>query len=230
MKCISSSRVTWTGELVESKSIDWNLNLMRGNEMIFSRTSLILFLILVVWGCAGPNPNVGERTTDVAWTSGRYQDAVSTAEPHAIAGEPWAQLRMGIFCENGWGVNCDISQAVTWYKKAMQHKDSSAWSNGQMIGAIGKNGYFNQNSDAIIAEYNLASIYFRGTLGKSDLVKAYVHISNVIADSNGETVHFCCNFEGGRGFDQEMFSDLWNQINEKISDEQLLQAKQLMKE
>lgn len=101
--------------------------------------------------------------------SGNHQKAISIAKPLAEAGQPWAQLRMGILYENGWGVEQNTKEAERWYLKAAAHKADDAWSKGQIAGATGKAGYFNQNSDALIAEYNLASLYLRAT----ELKKTY---------------------------------------------------------
>lgn len=188
--------------------------------------TLALMLILILSGCAGPNPNTGERTTDIAWTSGNYDGAFIVVEPHALAGKPWAELRIAIFYENGMGVEKNIKKAEEFYLKAIKHKSDDEWSKGKMIGASGKNGYFNQNSDAIIAEYNLAALYYFAFIEKdknikADLLTAYSHIKNVLKDSKGSPVFFCCEFSGGRGFSQEMFLELEQKIIESMSkDEQ----------
>jgi TPR repeat protein len=103
--------------------------------------------LTVALGCAGPNPNPGERTTDMAWTSNNFNRAFDIAKPKAETGEPWAQLRLGIFYENGWGINKDIEKAEYWYKKAAAQKVAGEWAEGKIVGASGKPGYFNQNSD-----------------------------------------------------------------------------------
>jgi len=112
---------------------------------IFSLFYVTIFIV----ACAGMNPNPGERTTDIAWTSGDFDNAVSVAKPKAEAGEPWAQLRMAIFYENGWGVDQDFKEAYTWYSKAVEQKDEGEWANGLMVGAVGKPGYFNQNNVSV---------------------------------------------------------------------------------
>ena len=174
---------------------------------------LSIFLSIVV-GCAGPNPNPGERTTDMAWTSNNFQRAFELAKPRAEAGEPWAQLRLGIFYENGWGTEVDVSKAEYWYKKAIAQKGQDDWAEGKLVGATGKAGYFNQNSDARIAEFNLAQLYYTNN---KNLNKALNHINNVIRESKGNSVFFCCEFAGGRYFDQSQFAELKQNIEEKLS-------------
>jgi len=120
------------------------------------KSKLVLWigvLAAAVAGCAGPNPNPGERTTDIALYSSNFKRAFKIAEFAAERGEPWAQLRLGIIFENGWGVDEDIEKAEYWYKKAAAQKASGGWAEGIMVGAVGKLGYFNQNSDARIAQF-----------------------------------------------------------------------------
>jgi TPR repeat protein len=171
-------------------------------------------LLLAATGCAGPNPNPGERTTDMAWTSRNYQRAFERAAPSADAGEPWAQLRLGVFYENGWGTSIDLEKAEDWYKKAAVQKASGGWAEGQMVGAVGKSGYFNQNSDARIAEFNLAQLYLKKN---KNLAEAHQLISNLIKETEGKDVFFCCEFAGGRYFTQEQFIELKEKIEERMN-------------
>lgn len=177
---------------------------------IYSAFSFLLFLT----ACAGPNPNPGERTTDKALLSGKFERAFEIAEKRAKAGEPWAQLRVAICFENGWGTKKDIVQAEHWYKKTINQKASGDWANGKLVGAIGKSGYFNQNSDARIAEFNLAQLYYQNN---GDLNKAKELVDNVIKESEGKSIFFCCEFAGSRYFDQKQFIELRDKINEKLS-------------
>lgn len=174
---------------------------------------IILSAILLIASCSGPNPNPGERTTDMAWHSNKFDIAFQTAKPHAENGEPWAQLRLGIFYQNGWGIKADNKKAEYWYKKASLQKANGGWANGRIIGAIGKSGYFNQNSDAIIAEYLIAQLYYENN---KNLKESYQYINNVIKDSKGFNIFFCCEFAGGRSFTQEQFMTLKRKIEKKL--------------
>ena len=165
----------------------------------------ILFLSIFLGACAGPNPNVGERTTDIGWTSGNYQQAFDTAKIYAKKGQPWAQLRLGIFYANGWGVEKNTKIALDWYQKASVQTASGDWANGQIVGATGQTGYFNQNSDALLAKFNLAQLYFEGVAIERDLNKSLELVNNVIAKSNGKSVFFCCEFSTARYFNQDQF-------------------------
>lgn len=175
---------------------------------------ILSVIFLIVTGCAGPNPNPGERTTDMAWTSNNFERAFEIAKPRAEAGEPWALLRMGIFYENGWGTEADIAKAEYWYKKTISQKVQGDWAEGKIVGATGKSGYFNQNSDARIAEFNLAQLYYTNNKNLNDALN---HINNVIKESKGKSVFFCCEFAGGRYFSQIQFTELKQKIEEKLS-------------
>jgi len=177
----------------------------------------LMFVLVLVAARAGPNPNPGERTTDIGWESGNYQIAFETAKPHADRGEPWAQLRVGIFYYNGWGVEKDHQKALEWYEKAARQKSSGGWAEGKMVGAVGKSGYFNQNGDAIIASFNLSQMYYAGDAIEKDLRKALDHVEGVISDSKGFPVFFCCNFSKPRFFTQEQFQTLKSNIESELS-------------
>lgn len=177
----------------------------------------ILFISIFLSACAGPNPNIGERTTDIGWTKGNYQQAFDTAKIYAEKGQPWAQLRLGIFYANGWGVEKDNKAALSWYQKAAAQTASGDWANGQIVGATGKTGYFNQNSDALLAQFNLAQLYFEGVDIEKDLNKSLELVSNVIAKSNGKSVFFCCEFSTPRYFTQDQFTGLKNKIEKELS-------------
>lgn len=177
-------------------------------------TFLAGLLVIAATGCAGPNPNPGERTTDMASTSSDFKRAFEVAKPRAEAGEPWAQLRLGIFYENGWGTDKDVEKAEYWYKKAAAQKSTGDWAEGNLVGAVGKPGYFNQNSDARIAQFNLAQLYY--TNGKN-LLEAKNLIDIVTKESDGKAIFFCCEFSGGRSFSQSQFIELKQKIEKKLA-------------
>jgi hypothetical protein len=149
-------------------------------------------------------------------------------QPKAERGEPWAQLRLGIFYENGWGVEKNTPKAAEWYQKALQQKATGDWAEGLMIGAVGRPGYFNQNSDARIAEFNLAQLYYKGHGIEKNLVQAYFHVTNVIAESGGKAIFFCCEFSGGRWFTPKQFEELRNKIKAEMNQDQLREAEELL--
>lgn len=192
---------------------------------------LIYLLTIVVYGCAGMNPNPGERTTDHATLAGDFHKAFVTAKPHADSGEPWAQLRLGIFYENGWGVEKDPRVAVEWYEKASSQKAKGDWAEGKLVGAIGRFGYFNQNSDARIAEFNLAQLLHKGYAEygiERDLVRAYFYVTNVIDESKGKAIFFCCEFASPRYFTQQQFEELKSKLESEMTLDQKTEAEALV--
>ena len=188
----------------------------------------LAILSLVLAGCAGMNPNPGERTADTNWEMGNYSKALEVARTAAERGDPWAQLRMGIYYNSGCGVEVDIPKAVEWYKKAARQLEEGKWAEGYIVGATGMYGYFGQKNDALIAQYRLADIYFNGVGAEQDLVLSHLLISNVIVKSNGEPqVFFCCDWSGGRWFRQTQFTELKTKLEDTMSQEQLAKARNM---
>ncbi|MFV1977657.1 MAG: tetratricopeptide repeat protein [Candidatus Scalindua sp.] len=188
----------------------------------------LAIMLLVLAGCAGMNPNPGERTADTNWEMGNYSKSLEVAKTAAERGDPWAQLRMGIYYNSGYGVEVDIPKAVEWYKKAARQLEEGKWAEGYIVGATGKYGYFGQKNDALIAQYRLADIYFNGVGVEKDLILSYLLINNVIEKSNGEPqVFFCCDWSGGRWFRQTQFTELKAKLEETMSQEQLKRARNM---
>lgn len=160
----------------------------------------IIFLVLACFlaACAGPNPNPGERITDVSWTSGQHIQGWPAVLERAQRGQPWAQLRMGIFYVYGWGVEQSFEEAAKWYARASVQLTDGDWANGLLVGAYGKAGYFNQNSDAYMARYNLSEFFLNARGVKKDNVMAYALINSVSKAKKDEPIFFCCEFSGGR--------------------------------
>lgn len=187
------------------------------------RVLTILFTLALI-GCAGPNPNPGERTADIAWSKYDYSRALEILEPAAERGEPWAQLRLGVGYELGAGYEKNIPKAISWYKKAAVQTAEGEWADGLLAGAVGKAGYFNQNSDALIAQHQLAGIYFRGDGVEKDLVKAYLLERDVSKSTQGKDLFYCCEFSGGRSITAEAIDDLLQKIEDVMSDAERKEA------
>lgn len=162
------------------------------------RKLYLLIIVVVLAACAGPNPNPGERTVDMAWGEYDYSTALQILRPAAERGEPWAQLRMGVAYELGSGVTKDIITAIKWYELAAAQEAEGNWENGQLVGATGKAGYFNQTSDALIAKHQLANIYLRGEGVVSNYQKALELARHVSEKAQGKDIFYCCEFSGGR--------------------------------
>ena len=181
----------------------------------------IVLLALLLTACAGMNPNPGERTTDTDWEQGDYSRAIEVARPAAEQGYPWAQLRLGIYYDSGYGVEVDTPEAIKWYKLAARQLEEGKWAEGYIIGATGEFGYFGQKNDALIAQYRLADLYYNGEGIDRNLVLSLLIINNVIAKSDGEPqVFFCCDWSGGRWFRQTQFTQLKSKIEVELTSPQ----------
>lgn len=181
----------------------------------------IVLLALLLTACAGMNPNPGERTTDTDWEQGDYSRAIEVARPAAEQGYPWAQLRLGIYYDSGYGVEVDTPEAIKWYKLAARQLEEGKWAEGYIIGATGEFGYFGQKNDALIAQYRLADLYYNGEGIDRNLVLSLLIINNVIAKSDGEPqVFFCCDWSGGRWFRQTQFTELKSKIEVELTSPQ----------
>jgi hypothetical protein len=184
--------------------------------------------LVLLSGCATPNPNPGERTADVNWENGNYVEAVKVARVEAEYGAPWAQLRMGMYYEAGAGVQTDLPQAVEWYKKAARQLAEGKWAEGYIVGAIGKPGYFGQRYDALIARYRLAEIYFNGEGINHDPLLAYLLVTNVITESKGESqLFFCCEWSRSRWFRQTQFTELKTKLEGVMSQDMIAKAREM---
>ena len=181
----------------------------------------VMLLSLFITACAGLNPNPGERTTDINWEQGNYSRAIDVARSAAEEGYPWAQLRLGIYYNSGYGVQIDIPEAIKWYKLAARQLEEGKWAEGYLVGATGEFGYFGQKNDALIAQYRLADLYYNGEGVEKNLVLSLLIINNVLAKSNGELqVFFCCDWSGGRWFNQSQFTELKSKIESELSETQ----------
>jgi hypothetical protein len=159
---------------------------------------IVVTLSLGSAGCAGVNPNPGERTADMAWERQDYPRALSIVRQAAERGEPWAQLRLGVAYELGVGVAKDTQEALAWYRKAARQVAEGGWAEGKLVGAFGRPGYFNQNSDALIAQHQIAGIYSRGDGIGKDLIEAYLYAKNVAEKTQGRSLFYCCEFSRAR--------------------------------
>jgi len=181
---------------------------------------IIFCVFLFTQSCAGPNPNPGERTADVLWSQEKFDRALEIIRPKAENNFPWAQVRIGVAYQLGRGVKQDFSRALEWYKKAAIQKSSGEWANGKLIGSFGRSGYFNQNSDAMVAQYQISTIYLHSDKLHEDIIKAYLWINYVLSESKGMHVFYCCEFSGGRWITQGLMRDTLSEINKKITKKQ----------
>lgn len=200
---------------------------MMKNKMLYVLT--VCYFLFLICGCAGLNPNPGERTADTAWDYGNYSRAVSIIKPAAERGEPWAQLRLGSFYELGAGVEKNIKEAVNWYKKAAIQQKEGGWAKGKIIGSMGRLGYFNQHSDALVAQYQLSNIYLRGEGIEKNLILSYLLIKNVLNESKGYDIFFCQMPSGDRWIPVKRVKKALMAIKKEMSEEEVYEAELLSK-
>ncbi len=184
------------------------------------KRQILAALLVLVFGCAGLNPNPGERTVDNLWLRENYDRALPILTSRAKAGEPWAQLRLGVFYEFGNGVPKNLQQAAEWYKKAAKQEARGGWAQGQIIGAVGRPGFFNRNSDALIAEYQLSGYYLHGDGVVKDLVTAYCLARRVVETSNGADVFYCWWGDQARYITANMIAQRFKEVQEAMTPEQ----------
>ncbi|NCW13279.1 MAG: sel1 repeat family protein [Chitinophagia bacterium] len=196
-------------------------------KSVISKLNSIIFLVFLSC-CAGPNPNPGERTADVLWYQQKYDKAVAIINSKAEQDFPWAQLRLGVAYHLGLGVEKNFDNALKWYKKVAIQYAEGGWANGKLIGSIGKSGYFNQNSDAMVAQYQIASLYLKSDKKHEDIIKAYLWITNLSKISNGNHVFYCCEFAGGRWITQDMIQKTKTEILSKMTEKQKQEANKIL--
>ncbi|TLD39815.1 MAG: hypothetical protein JETT_3926 [Candidatus Jettenia ecosi] len=195
-------------------------SLIRGTELFVG------WPILILAGCAGMNPNPGEHTADMAWERGDYTRALSLIRPSAQRGEPWAQVRMGVAYELGVGVTKNTQEAIAWYRKAAAQIVDGGWAEGKLVGAKGKAGYFNQNSDALIAIHQISGLYLRGDGVPKDLVEAYLWAKYVSDKSGGKSIFYCCEFLGGRWITADAIAATLRQIQAEMTLQQARESEE----
>lgn len=184
-------------------------------------------IVMMLSGCSGMNPNPGERTADTAWEMGNYDRAFEVASVAAERGEPWAQLRMGMYYDAGYGTNVDTAESVKWYTKAARQYAEGMWAEGYIVGATGKPGYFGQKNDAIIAMFRLADLYYKAEGIQQDLELSYLLISYAIEKMDGEPqVFFCCDWSGGLWFRLSQFIELRDKLEADMSAEDMARVQE----
>lgn len=183
--------------------------------------SLIVILFISISGCSGPNPNLGERTADVNWQQGNIDYAHEIIEKKALEGYPWAQLRLGVMYELGVSVKKNIPEAIKWYEAVAIQKAEGGWAEGKIIGAIGEQGFFAQNNDARIAQFQLANIYLKGDGTTKDAKQAYRNIAPVVKETNGMSIFYCCEFSGGQWIQAQSIKETYEQTLSQLTDQEI---------
>ena len=166
----------------------------------FLHPSLVAVFGLWLVGCApvlqewvpDTDPNPGELRVDQLWRDGDLEQAGAVALEAATEGWAWAQLRMGIFYEEGLGVERDEAQAVIWYRKAaQQYEEKQTFDWLASVLDSDRTGHYRQWDDALSARFFLARHYAQGTGVPHDIRMAYLLANNVLNLSDGKTLEIC---------------------------------------
>ena len=104
---------------------------------------LVVAGLCLLGGCAGINPNPGMRTAEAYHYEGKHEKELAILKNHA--GNPWAQLYLGMVYESGDGVETNYTQALEWYlRTALQH-GQGRWADGEEFFSVGERGYYGAN-------------------------------------------------------------------------------------
>ena len=87
---------------------------------------LALILLIVVGVMAGPDVRADFAEGAAAYEAGNFAAAYDAWQPIAEAGDPDAQLALGILYENGRGVARDYKAAIAWYTRSAEAGHSGA--------------------------------------------------------------------------------------------------------
>ena len=196
--------------------------------MINNKFPLYL-LLLALCGCASViTPNTGELRSDELWEQKQYDEALAIIEPAAQAGLPWAQLRLGIAYEYGQGKQQDYLKAIEWYKKTAGQSSEDAWSDGLPLLSAGVDGFFNQNNDALVAQYLIARIWTDEALfSQNQLAEAWLMVNHIIVKKNDSDILYCCENSslGEQTIENERIIELRNSIENKLGPQDLTTLK-----
>jgi TPR repeat protein/tRNA A-37 threonylcarbamoyl transferase component Bud32 len=158
-----------------------------------------------------------------AWRAGDYSKALALLLPAAQNGHPIAQHRLGVMYTLGQGVVENMDEAVRWYRKAAdQGQGESQYSLGmRYVLGQGVNQDFQEavhwfklaaDQGVGVAQYALGLRYTKGEGVPEDLVEAYKWAS-------------LANHSGPYNTQVQL-----GHLEEKMTSEQLAQAKRLVKE
>jgi len=172
---------------------------------------LALMGFAMIGGCATLEPNSDELAADMESYKGNYGAAIALVQRHAEAGEPWAQLRLGIMYDDAAGPKKGlrtaieryerkeyIPTAIEWYKKAAAQKATGEWAEG----------------------VRFANIYLKGQGVSKDLEQAYLNIRAVVDETKGQGIYFCCEFAGGNYVSALEIAKTYDAVLKQMSDEQ----------
>jgi TPR repeat protein len=174
---------------------------------------IISIVLLAMGGCSALNPNVGTRTGDAAYKRGDCATAMKIYEAKAKEGQPWAETRLGIVNIDGVCKPRDYAAAIVWLKKAASYESKTRWEKGEDL-STGPAGFFNTTTSSAIAASVLAQMYEKGQG----------------VEANNVTAWLWANFSvemAAYKQDKPRFSIIRTQIEQKMTSDELLQARKL---
>ena len=175
--------------------------LARSNQFSPGFTAVLLAVwVLLATGCAEAmrapaqalEANPGEAEVDILWREDEMEQALTIARKAAEQGFPWAQLRMGMFHEQGEEVAQDDAVAVDFYRKAAaQFAERDGMGLAILVGLSDRRGFFRQWDDALAARFFLARHYWKGAGVRHDIVHAWLLADNVRKLSDFRMIEAC---------------------------------------
>ena len=79
----------------------------------------LLKLLLILFAFAAGPAVAGPLNDGIeAYAKGNYEKAMHLWRPFADKGDAYAQFKLGLMYDQGWGVPEDYAAAVSWYRKA----------------------------------------------------------------------------------------------------------------
>ena len=145
--------------------------------------AMVLLAFLVPFPFPGPAHADPFAEADAAYKAGDFATAVRISRALAEEGDAKAQYALGLFYQQGKGVQQDYAEAARWYRKAAEQGDSKAQRN---LGFLCEKGlgvapdygeaasWYRKAADRgdDVALYNLGGMYFGGRGVPSDLAGA----------------------------------------------------------
>ncbi|MGQ0658280.1 MAG: SPOR domain-containing protein [Chromatiales bacterium] len=139
------------------------------------RSKRTLAVTVLCWFAFAGGPGAAATFEDgrAAYLAKDYARALEILKPLAEAGDPQAQVTLGIMYDYGYGVDKDTAQAINWYKKAaaqgvpaVQHDLGVKYYRGQDVprdlAEAAKWWRMAAESGLADSQYNLGYMYSRG--------------------------------------------------------------------
>ena len=183
------------------------------------KTNIINFslIVLLLAGCAGINPNSGQRTVEHNLGSGNFDKALQVLYRNAENGVPWAQVRLGGLYEVGDVISQDYYLARLWYLKAAVQTKDSRWAKGKEFFSFGPNGWYGQNLYAYTAQAYLGEMLYKGKGIQVDRIEAYLWLNHAVEGikrDSGESIP-TKNKSIMWGLQSSLTKEEWKQIRKK---------------